>query len=149
VKFEGIEKKLFGWLGLFVFTSGATLFIFSHWVRVVSPIGEQHHPLEQYIRALHSTLTYLVVLVVGYLVKSHIVPGLKSKKKQRVRSGLTIIFTFTVLLITALLMLYASENRWNSYISNIHGILGLLTPAIIGTHLLSRLKARQVKKRGI
>ena len=66
------EKLTFGAIGTITYLSGLTLFILSWWVRVPSPIGEQHHPLEEIIRITHSSLTYIIVLTMGYLIKGHV-----------------------------------------------------------------------------
>ena len=143
MKMRRKEKRVFGGIGAFAYCSGIVLFILSHWIRVSTPIGEQHHPLENPARLLHSAMMYCVILSLGYLIKSHIIPGLKSKKKQRVKSGLTILFFFILLISTALGMLYIGESEWLSTIAWVHALVGLSVPLMICAHILLVTKSKK------
>lgn len=133
MKWRAKEKRFLGGLGGLTYVSGATLFIFSHWVRVDSAVGEQHHPLEHWLRFGHSTLTYLLIFGTGYLLKAHVLPGLKSK--TQLRSGVSILAAICLLWLSALAILYTGDGDWNSRVAWVHGLFGLLFPVMIVVHL--------------
>ena len=136
MKLRKKEKKYLSYVGLLAYFSGAALFIFEQWVRVPSPIGLQHHTLEHWVRVLHTMITYLIVLAVGYLVKGHILPGLRSRTKKRLWSGLGTFSLFFILMLTALFILYGGEGPLTRSMSLTHSIVGLACPLLIFAHAL-------------
>ena len=135
MKLKKSERHLFGWLGLLTYFSGASLFLFSHWIRVHTEIGEQHHRFEPWNRVAHTTLTYLIVLSVGYLIKSHVIPALRSKHPRRQATGILILVIFGILLLTALITLYAGEGAVPDAARWFHAIVGLSLPIFVIVHL--------------
>jgi hypothetical protein len=86
MKMKPREKQSLGGFWALAYLSGGVLFVFTRWIRVSSVVGEQHHPSESWIRVLHSLTTYLGVLGVGYVIKGHAIPGLKSKTRKGART---------------------------------------------------------------
>jgi uncharacterized membrane protein YagU involved in acid resistance len=142
VKFTRNEKKLFGTLGLVTYLTGVTLYILSHWVRVTTAIGEQHHPAEYWVRVVHNTLTYTIVMSVGYLIKAHVFPGLRPKKKPGLKSGLAILTVILLLILSAIGTMYAGDSQWNYGLAQTHGLIGLGSLLAILLHLAARAKHR-------
>jgi hypothetical protein len=136
MKWRKKEKRTLGGLFAFAYASGVTLFLFSHWIRVSSAVGEQHHAFEKNLRFFHSTLTYVLVFCLGYLWKAHILPGLRVQK--RVNSGLVTLSVLIFLWITALGILYLGDLDWNARVAWVHGIVGILLPATIFFHSRTR-----------
>jgi len=144
MKIKNKERWALGGIGLLAYGSGLVLFILSRWIRVTTIVGEQHLPMERWIRVGHSTLTYFVVLAVGYLVKSHILPGLKQRKKRI--SGISILFLFGTLLGTALITLYAGEGEWVASVALIHALIGILSPLLLLGHLFNRRVSSRIAR---
>lgn len=132
MKWRKKEKRILGGIFGIAYATGVVLFLFSHWIRVATAVGEQHHPLEKNLRFFHSSLTYLLVFSVGYLWKAHILPGLRVRK--RVSSGLVTLGTLGLLWISALGVLYLGDLDWNARIAWIHGIVGILLPTTVFFH---------------
>ena len=138
MKLRKKEKPVLAWVASLAYFSGATLFVFSHWIRTDPPVGEQHHALERWLRPLHSSLTYALVIGIGYMIKAHVLPGLNSTHKRRKATGLFVLSYFFVLIATALTILYSGETDWASTVAWIHALVGLSLPLGLGLHLSSR-----------
>ena len=154
MRFKRTERRALGGLAILAYISGALLFVMSQFVRISTPVGEQHHSTEQAVRIAHAVLAYGLVLAFGYLVKSHILPGLRSREKRRVLSGFGITALFGVLLVSALVTLYGGDSTWVSAVSLLHGIVGMGCPGLILFHVWRRRQtvsanaADSVKRRG-
>lgn len=132
-------------LSIVLYLSGASLYLLDHFIRVQTEIGEQHHPIESWVRLAHGTITYVAVLAMGYLLKSHVLPGLRSPTKRGKKSGVTLLVWFGVMVFSALGVLYAQEGSWRSFITQAHGIVGLSIPIWALIHL--RFKSKGVRSR--
>jgi hypothetical protein len=150
MKLRKKEKTAVNWLLLPFYLSGVLLLVFSRWIRVESGIGELHHPTEQWVRVTHSVLSYAALLLLGYLVKAHVLPGLKARK--RLRSGVSMLAVFGILGGTALGILYSGEGTLNTVMIQVHDWLGVATVALFLFHSAKirsvRSKARQAHPRG-
>ena len=138
MKLRRNEKQSFLIVGLLAYITGVLLFALSKWVRVTTAVGEQHHPVELWVRYAHTLVTYLVVMAFGYLLSVHVIPGLRSKVRKKVLSGLGNCFFFFTLTFTAVAILYGSEGTWTTSVSWIHSIVGLSCPLFIFAHSLRR-----------
>jgi hypothetical protein len=138
MKMRSHEKRNLLYLFSAVYLTGLSLYLLVHFIRVSSPIGEQHHASEPWIRIVHATLTYGMVMAMGYVVKSHVIPGLRARSQNGKKSGLTMLTWFSLMVISALGVLYSQEGNWRTFITQAHGILGLATPLLILLHLRSR-----------
>jgi hypothetical protein len=145
MKFKESEKKTIGAVGSFVYISGATLFILDHWVRVTTEVGTQHHPLEHWVRAVHSLLTYLAILSIGYLIKAHILPGLRAKPRINFKTGVIVLTAFSIMLVSALVILYGGEGEVQEFLTQVHAYLGLSIPLVILIHVYRKLKSPEKK----
>ncbi len=134
MKIRKKEKHVLGWIALWTYFSGAALFIFSRYLRITSPVGEQHHPLEYWTRVFHTGLTYFVILGIGYMIKGHVLPSLKAKAKPKLFSGSGNLIILFVLTASALGTLYTSESLWGA----IHTYLGFLSPVVILFHAVKK-----------
>jgi len=116
------------------FFSGLFWWIFENWIRVKGMLGDEHHPSQIWFIRIHTAFAFILLLGLGYLIKVHIEPGLKKKEKRR--SGLSMSAVFSILIITALPILYATEGPLRSSSSFIHTYLGLALPLFLGIHLI-------------
>jgi len=138
MKLRGQEKIVLGGLAALAYGTGAVLFVLGRYVRVATAVGEQHHPAEGWSRMLHSAVAYAAVVAFGYLLRGHVLPGLRSGKKQRMRSGLANVVLFGVLVLTALVTLYGGESEWTAFAALSHGLVGLALPGFIAVHALRK-----------
>jgi len=135
------EMRVLGTIATVSYFTGAVLFLLSNWLRVATPIGEQHSPAEHWVRAFHTTITYSATLAVGYLIKGHVLPGLRIRR--RIWSGGVNLGVVVTLTVSALMIFYAGESDWNSYATQVHAIVGLMCPIFLLFHAVFRYKSRR------
>ncbi len=139
MKLKAFEKWSLGSVALFAYLSGVVLFVLNHWARVASAVGEQHLPVERAVRVAHSALTYLLVLALGYLIKLHVVPGMRQKNRRP--SGVFLLLLFVILLATAVVTLYAGEGEWVATVSLVHAMVGIFFPVFLLLHRFKRFSS--------
>jgi hypothetical protein len=144
MKLKRGEKKSLGTVSSLLYLSGAGLLVISRLVRVPSPLGEQHHPLEPWVRTAHGAASYLALLALGYLFKSHVLPGWAVRR--RVVSGVGMLAVLALLLFTALVILYGGENALRGWAITAHWAVGLLTPAYVCLHAVNRIREGNERK---
>ena len=135
MKIRSKDKKILGTILGLAYGSGATLYFLSRFIRVQTEVGEQHHASEHWVRGIHSFLTYAVILGLGYLVKSHVVPGIKARARRGRKSGQFLLGVFAVMVLAALGILYFADLDWQNRAAQIHAYLGLSIPAWIAAHI--------------
>jgi hypothetical protein len=148
VKLKSKERRGLGAIAGAVYGSGALLFVLSSFVRVPTAIGEQRHPAEPGVRIVHAVCAYGAVVAFGYLLRGHVLPGLRSRERKRAASGLGAVALFAALVVSALFLLYGGESAWAAGIALTHGILGLACPALIVIHAWKRTRAARASAPG-
>ncbi len=141
------ERWTLGTTAALGYLSGAVLFVLSRFIRIETPVGEQHLPAEHWLRIAHVTFGFGILLGIGYLLKGHILPGLRAHTPKRYRSGIVNLTLFGCLAATALMTLYAGESEWLSWAALAHSLLGLGLPLAILVHGLKRFRAARALKR--
>lgn len=119
-----------------LFATGVLAWFFDRWVRVRGAFGEEHHPLQSWISRAHAVAAYGILVIFGYLLHSHVRPGLKAGKS--VRTGVSMITALVVLALTSLPILYAADGAVRNGSTWIHTYLGLSIPLILILHLSMR-----------
>ena len=119
------------------YLSGVLLFIASHWLRTNTPIGPQHIPQERWLRFAHVSVTYALVLGLGSLVFTHIVPGFKRRK--HLSSGTALTVYWLALIVSAIFTLYSvNDSEQLNLAAWIHSLVGITTPALLLIHLKAK-----------
>jgi hypothetical protein len=107
-------------------------------VRVQGAFGEDHHPAQEYLIRIHGTIAYFTLLIIGYLIHSHVRPGLKHKKKRSRKTGWVLMIATAVLILSSAMDLFGPEGVAHSTLVQIHRYLGLFFPLFIAAHLIDR-----------
>ena len=116
------------------FVSGTLWFIFDRWVRVQGALGLDHHPAQEILLRIHGIVAYATLLSLGYLLRAHIQPGLKGKRRKK--SGLAMVSIFSFLILTALIQLYGPDSAFRDNSGLLHFYVGLSLPVLLGIHLI-------------
>jgi hypothetical protein len=116
------------------FISGGLWFAFERWVRVAGPLGQDHHPAQEWFLRVHGTVAYATLLCLGYMIRVHIQPGLKGKRART--SGVPMMFYFGALIITALIQLYWTDSPFRDGSATLHSYMGLVLPIFLITHIV-------------
>ena len=118
--------------------TGTAWWYLDKFVRVKGVFGEDHHPAQEILIRIHGSVAYFTLLVIGYLIHSHIRPGLKHKKKRSLKTGWILIIATGLLILSSAMDLFGPEGVLHSTLVQIHRFLGLVFPAILAIHLIDR-----------
>jgi hypothetical protein len=118
------------------FGTGTLWYIFEKWIRITGPLGPDHHPAQEILLRIHGIIAYATLLCLGFLIRAHIQPGLKGKRSKK--SGLSMMFVFGFLILTALIQLYGPDSAFRDNSGLLHFYVGLSLPVLLGVHLIKR-----------
>ena len=131
---------------LFVYGSSALLFLtgtawlVAHaWMRVDGEFGDMPHPLERWSLQAHGAVAMLFLMALGSLVRGHIPAGWRSKRSRL--SGATMVAASATLIVSGWCLYYVGDDEVRAFTSQVHWLLGLAGPIIVGAHVLGRRSA--------
>ncbi len=123
------------------YAGGAIWWAYDRFIRVEGVLGPEHHPAQHWWIRIHAVFAYALLIALGYLIKIHIEPGLRGSRRKK--SGLTLLSSLALLILSAFPVLYAMEGPFRSGSAWIHTYLGLGCPLLLVIHLQSKIRARQ------
>lgn len=82
------------------------------------------YEVKSYSMKIHGAVAMLFLILVGTLIRDHVLAGISLKKNQK--SGLPLIIICLILIITGYLLYYLGDEVWRNYTSIIHSVLGLI-----------------------
>ncbi len=138
MKFTSRFKKIFYLFFTTLFVTGTVWWYLDKFVRVKGAFGEDHHPAQEILIRIHGTVAYFTLLIIGYLIHSHIRPGLKHKKKRSFVTGWVMIIATAILILSSVFDLFGPEGMIHETLVQIHRYVGLFFPAILAIHLIDR-----------
>ena len=138
MKFKADFKRFFYGFFVLLFLSGGTWWAMEKWLRVQTALGEDHHPWQGILIRMHGTLAYFFMLMLGYLVHSHVRPGLNAKKKRSMRTGWMMIAITALLILTSAMDMFGPEGEVREFLVTCHRFLGLSFPIVLIIHLVNR-----------
>ena len=122
-----------------LFLTGAAWLVAHTWMRVEGEFGDMPHPLERWSRQAHGALAMLFLMALGSLVRGHIRAGWRSKRSRL--SGATMVAASATLIVSGWCLYYVGDEDVRAFTSQVHWLLGLAGPIIIGAHVLGRRSA--------
>jgi hypothetical protein len=138
LKLRARTRRGFYFIFWTLFATGSAIWFFDRWVRVPGAFGEEHSSAQPWIARAHTLSAYGMMVVFGYLLHSHVRPGLKGKRSKP--SGISMISVFAILAASSLPVLYAGEGATRNVSSWLHIYLGLSIPLFLAAHLYGRAK---------
>lgn len=138
MKFKRDLKRVFYALFFFLFFSGTVWWAMEKWLRVHTALGEDHHPAQGIILRLHGLFSYFFITLFGYVIHSHIRPGLAAKKRKSYGTGMLFLVITVVLILSSAMDLYGPEGEVREFIIASHRFTGLAIPLILFAHLFNR-----------
>jgi MFS family permease len=111
--------------------SGAVWLIYHHLVPARADMGT--HPAEAWSLRLHGGLAMAVLVLVGMLLASHVLPAWRRRLNRG--SGGVMLGTMAMLTITGYLLYYAGSPLLRDAVSVLHWGLGLAVPALLALHM--------------
>ncbi len=95
--------------------------------------GTDANAWRPFLLQLHGAGAFAALLLLGALVPLHVVPAWKSRRNRA--SGVGILLTMGVLVVSAYALYYCGDERWRAALSGLHSWLGLASPFAIAGHL--------------
>ena len=120
--------------------SGAVWLVFHHLLPVRDDMGT--HPAEAWSLRLHGGLAMAVLVLVGMLLASHVLPAWRRGLNRG--SGGLMLGTMALLTLTGYLLYYLGTPSLRDAVSWLHWGVGLAVPALLVLHMVrgGRWKAR-------
>ena len=119
-----------------LFLSGAAWLVAHTWMRVEGEFCDMPHPLERWSLQAHGAVAMLFLMALGSLVRGHISAGWRSKRSRL--SGTTMVAASATLVVSGWCLYYVGNEDARALVSQVHWLLGLAGPIIIGAHVLGR-----------
>lgn len=134
--------RIFAYMSIFGLVITGVLWLVSHYfLRSVTLFGESVHPLEPISMKLHGAGAMVVLFLLGSLMNSHIRRAFKAKRN--LVSGLIMIVTVLVLIMTGYCLYYLADANTRALWSAIHWVIGCMLPIAIVIHIALGRKIRR------
>ena len=131
------ERNTFIGINSIVAISGVVYFIFKYFFEQTTDFGLRPHPYTSTFLHIHILLVPFMLVVFGYLLKSHIVRKLKSNLSKRKKSGISILVFFIVMSFSGHLLQIGLDPSINIWIGYLHVALAFLWVFFSFLHLKS------------
>jgi len=120
--------------------TGICFFILSTWFTIDGEFGPESHPMQFPTLQLHAASAFLIMMLFGALVFSHL-PNAWQQKRSRI-TGISLAIWVGIQIITAYCLYYLSNELAREIIEYIHLITGGCLPVIIFFHVTLGKKNR-------
>lgn len=120
------ERSTFVAINIIVAISGVTYFIFKYFLEQQTDFGIRPHPYTSTFLHIHILLVPLMLIVFGYLLKSHIIRKVKNKSSSRRKTGISILLFFVVMSFSGHLLQIGMTPSINTVIGYMHVGLAFL-----------------------
>ena|SRR6266496_572504 len=116
-----------------LFLSGAMWIGFDYFGGKDGEFGAHNHPLQPWSLRVHGATAMLFLVLLGSLLRGHVRGGWRLRRNRF--TGAVLLAFNTVLVVTGYGLYYAGGEQVRPWISRIHWLAGLATPAIIAWHI--------------
>jgi hypothetical protein len=116
-----------------LFVSGAVWLCLHSFGVSGGEFGPHTHPLQPWCLRVHGATAMLFLVILGSLLRGH-VRGAWKLRRNRFTGAVLIAFN-AALVLTGYGLYYAGGEELRPWISRIHWVAGLATPAIIAWHI--------------
>ena len=140
------KHRLF--LFLFLATSwvtGITFYILNRWFMVEGMFGPEKHPWQFTILQIHGIAAFGMLMAYGAILANHVPQSWKANRLRGI--GVLLLTAFSSQVITAYLLYYLANENGRTITSNIHTIIGLILPLILGIHIWLGIKTKRQNHR--
>ena len=131
------QKILFSVLAI-AWLSGISFFILNQWVMVEGEFGYEKHPMQFVSLQIHGFTAFLMIMIFGYLLASHVKHSWKVKPKSKF--GIILLTMHGWLILTAYILYYWVGENNRVFVSYAHLIVGFCYPIILILHIIFKRK---------
>lgn len=121
-------------IGVGVWLTGVVWLLLHNFFMSTGEFGMAPNPAEPWSLRAHAAFAFGAIWLLGLLSTVHIRKGWNSRRKRY--SGLTLVSTFVVLILSGYLLYYVGEERARGLISTLHWVLGVFAPLTYVAHRL-------------
>ena len=133
------EKKYFIFTNLFISIIGIVYFVYKYFMALETEYGVRPHQSTSFWLHFHIVTVPLVILGVGYLLPIHILPKLAKEKSPRKVSGIFLISTFIIMVISGYLLQMGFSSEFNNTTGWVHSVISGVWISILLWHIRLRL----------
>ena len=123
---------------LFLLLSGVSLLLLDNFFFIETPYGHRENPLIDEVKLIHYLFGYSLIFCLGVIYKSHIRVKVLSVNKNRRKSGLTLIISVLMLVISGIGLFYIVDETLSEVVEYIHIIIGFTFSFFFFIHLYKR-----------
>ncbi|MEO1856259.1 MAG: hypothetical protein ABGY95_02685 [Rubritalea sp.] len=135
-------KAILGTAILTSWTTGLGFYILNNYMEVEGDFGPEKHPFQFSFLKVHGASAFVMLVIYGYLLASHVPIGLKAKRERML--GLLLTFTQALLIFTAYYLYYGKDEDRRELMAWTHFSIGFFYPMIIVLHIfVGRRSSRQ------
>lgn len=132
---QELKWTLLSLLGL-LYLTGTTKWILKTFFQTDLGMGPEPLPAEIWILRMHGTLSFAVLVLIGYVLRAHVVSSLKMQKGKK--SGLTLLAHLFLLILSAPFLMYLTDEKIKGQVEFIHAVLGMTLIGSFLIHFLTR-----------
>ena len=132
-------RRLILLIGIGVWATGLAWLLLHHFFMRSGEFGLAPNPMEPWSLRAHAAFAFAAIWLLGLLSAAHIQRGWNSRRKRY--SGVTLLSSFIVLVISGYLLYYVGQEQLRAVLSTVHWVLGLLIPLAYVAHRLARRRA--------
>ena len=130
------RRRLIYLISAGVWLSGMLWLLLHNFCLQSGEFGLAPHPLEPWSLRMHAAFAFGALWLLGLMSATHIQKGWNSRRKRY--SGVTLVASFGVLILSGYLLYYVGDERARSLVSLLHWVLGAFAPLAFLAHRLTR-----------
>lgn len=119
-----------------MYASGFSIWLLKNFFQIDQGMGLEPRTQQIWIVRIHGTLSFIVVMLLGYVLHAHIMPNWRLRHK--IISGLALSSHFLLILLTAPLLLYSTSENLKILFEQTHAYLGLLLIITFSVHRITK-----------
>ena len=138
---KDLKRTIYFFLG-FLYLSGTTEWLLKNFFQVDNGMGPEPTSAEIWILRFHGTLSLGVLMLIGYVLRAHVMPSWKVGREKK--SGLALTSYIFAIILSVPFVMYLTDEKMKATAEQIHAYLGLCLIVPFLFHLLA--KKRRVHK---
>lgn len=131
-----IDKKLISTSFTLMSLSGLSIFIIDDFFKIQTQYGLRSHSLLDEAKFFHNAMSVFFIICFGKIIDSHLLIGLKKKNRKYRKTGILLLTSCSLLMISSPFMFYITNESYLSRLKDLHLILGLAATFFFISHMI-------------
>jgi MFS family permease len=125
------------YLGVAVcFITGVLWLMLDNYFEKEGDFGPIKHPWQFNVLKIHGAVAMAMMMLFGGVLATHVRHYWRKNRSRK--SGLLLVLSFVILIVSAYLLFYASEDIWRSSAQWLHIVFGIGLPLTLTIHVIQR-----------